>query len=365
MNNDINHEWQLEHLEHGTSRIAAIKMLIAQADGSRDHGKSMRLRDALIRESVFYSDSLDSVIVFPELLKLFDDHPDSGYDARSLMWCFKYIIENAPDFSQLSYSKCFEFFDLFKQRLEQYGYSLRTYYHKLTCLYLLLDPTKINDTYARYLQCRRDTISDCPACEKQFEVTYTLVSRGIEEALTVARPILANRMTCAEVPQITYVSFLCYYICVQDESNARVFFEKVYDLISGDIDFLRNIFELLLYCRYWDHDKGIECFCENAANEAASHNAFDCFHFSLGAYHFWNALAKERETVSLNLPIPLACPHDESVYRCSELAAYYYRRALTFADRLDARNRTNFCRMALEDPLSAPEGLYINPIYLF
>ena len=64
----------LASLPHGEERMKYLKKGIAEADNEKDLHQQMYRRYYYIRESTFYGDDLDSLIVFPELLKLYEDH---------------------------------------------------------------------------------------------------------------------------------------------------------------------------------------------------------------------------------------------------------------------------------------------------
>ncbi|MBQ9993893.1 MAG: hypothetical protein IJP17_04205, partial [Clostridia bacterium] len=145
MYNGENLRWQQTFLAHGEARIAGIKKAIVTADQQKDYETMMFLRNDLCKESVFHSDNLDCIVTFPELIKLYDEHPDTRFSSRDLMWTYKYIVEDMLDFHQVSLDKCFELIEHFKERSLQYGFSLRTYYIQLAKLYAHIDPDKTRE----------------------------------------------------------------------------------------------------------------------------------------------------------------------------------------------------------------------------
>ena len=187
---------------------------------------------------------------------------------------------------------------------------------------------------------------------------------GITNAINLAQPILTGKLTCAEIPQHTYAVFLYYFICSNQYDDAKIYYDKLYSMVDGDVNFIALISTLLKFGAKWDTESGLICFANNAQLEVGHRDSSDAFHFCNGAYQLWNALACKNETICVQLPQNLPYYSSENSYRCADIAEYYKQRALSFADLLDARNGNNYYRLSVEQPDTAPDGWKLNPAFL-
>src|SRR5262249_57206063 len=73
------------------------------------------------------------------------------------------------------------------------------------------DATAADEWYARWCAAPRDQNSDCEGCDPGARVTH-LVGRGRdEEAVALAEPVLAQRLTCAGQPHSILTDLLLPY----------------------------------------------------------------------------------------------------------------------------------------------------------
>ena len=128
-------------LEHGEERMSYLKKEIAEADAQKDLKSMIDLRYRYINESVFHGDSFKGLLMFPEYMKLVDDNPDDA-DIVDFMFAFKWIIENSREFYQIPMEQIEGYFDSYKEHLERYGYTPRTYNFKKAQFYRNIDPKK-------------------------------------------------------------------------------------------------------------------------------------------------------------------------------------------------------------------------------
>ena len=96
---------EFQAMEHGTPRLRAIKKAYTAADEAHNDEWSFQFRYRYLNESTFESDDVDAMIVFPEMVALYDGSEELQADDdcfHNLMWGFKLVIENATDFHHIS-----------------------------------------------------------------------------------------------------------------------------------------------------------------------------------------------------------------------------------------------------------------------
>jgi len=103
----------LETLSAGEERLRYLKQCISAADNRSNYEQSLELRYAYIKESVF-SDNFSAIIMFPQYMALFNEHPDI-HDRLHFMTAFKWMIEACVDYFQVSANDIENFFEKFKE----------------------------------------------------------------------------------------------------------------------------------------------------------------------------------------------------------------------------------------------------------
>ena len=107
---------EYDKLPHGKAKESAIKKAITIADDADDYVFSFIFREDLMKEDEFHGDSLQSLLIFPEMLKIFDEHESEMAEKQwELIWHFKWILNDASDFYQVSKEKAYELFDEFRR----------------------------------------------------------------------------------------------------------------------------------------------------------------------------------------------------------------------------------------------------------
>ena len=95
---------------HGRARMEAIRAAMEAADSHEDTPFRIYFRLELCRESCFYGDCMDMMVIFPQALSIADRYPDtpstcfdSGYlDAMDhILWVYKWVVEECRSFYQV------------------------------------------------------------------------------------------------------------------------------------------------------------------------------------------------------------------------------------------------------------------------
>lgn len=86
---------------HGEAKISAMKAAVRQADLEKDIRNQLQIRLDIVEESVFYGDTMDALVTFPQLLAMEEENSDF-VDTYDVLWAFKWILTGATDFPQIS-----------------------------------------------------------------------------------------------------------------------------------------------------------------------------------------------------------------------------------------------------------------------
>lgn len=330
-------------IAHGTARISAIKAAIQQADLEKDIGKQLQFRLDLIEESVFYGDSLDALVTFPQVLAMEEQNPGHA-NPHDLCWDFKWILTASPEFPQISLKEIDSYFEEYKKRCKKHGYSLRSYYHKTRSVYMYIDAEKAEEANRKMQLFPRDDMSDCLACELNAQVEYDIFTGQVDKAFKEVEPILNNELSCSEVPGMTYSVLMNYYCKKHDEEKAKEYFNLLYQLVFKKKAFGltgETVGNMLFYCGLYDKAQGVELFRKVIKEENENKNPYLAMEFARGAYFFFHALQEEREFLNITLPqMPIAKTKDG--YQVAELAKFYYDKYTDLAKRFDERNGNSY-----------------------
>ncbi|MDE5563734.1 MAG: hypothetical protein K2I93_01145, partial [Oscillospiraceae bacterium] len=223
-------ERDFQKLERGTPRLNAMRDAIHEADRQQDLKWRFWFRYDYIEESVFCGDRYHAVIMFPELLALYDDSPELQEKVRpSMMVTFRWIVEAVQEFPQISKTEIDSYFRAFKRRLIEYGYSLHIYYHKRSKFYMYIDKAIAAADFYRFLEAPIDEISDGKELAYSHQVHYYLSIGDEEAAEKAAAPLLNVRLTSGNLPATLYDHFTDYYVYTTQEFDKAEKFARLTD----------------------------------------------------------------------------------------------------------------------------------------
>ncbi len=344
---------EFQAMEHGTPRLRAIKKAYTAADEAHNDEWSFQFRYRYLNESTFESDDVDAMIVFPEMVALYDGSEELQADDdcfHNLMWGFKLVIENATDFHHISLEQIDGFMADFKRRLEENGKSLRTYYYlreKISEYFGNLLPA---EEYGKYRDIEPDDLRDCAACEVSHDVRMALLLGQPERAKELGKPIFSGELRCGNVPQNTYAAWIRYDIRHGDYGDARMLARRLWPMVRHEMDKLGEIGALLHYCSAANRSLGMTVFRHEVRNFANCRNHRMRLAFAEGAYRLFSKVKVE----SFQMLMPRECPfwNEDHSYETAKLRDYFFAEAKSLAEKFDARNGNTRCMDALlaEDP---------------
>jgi len=240
-------------MSYGAERTRVHSEAVRVADIHQDVEAGFRARQALILSATMGGDPNLALVAFAWCLGQHDANPDrftleSGGYFTNLLWMYKWIVERAAEHPAISRSKQAELLGDMARRYTQRGYSLRPV-RKLD-LWLsmeMLDHEQVPGAIAAWLRERRDSLSDCMACDVDCESTAHLAMRDLALARQAAEPLLKGRMTCAEVPTITYGKLLLPLSQAGENTEAKRLAHLLPHRIGTNRDFVMVAGALVIY----------------------------------------------------------------------------------------------------------------------
>ncbi len=361
--NDYEQEF-FSGLEKGAPRRNGIRRAIDAALEKQDAEGALMLYHEFIDEDTFNCDNLQATLIFPEYLAYFEAHEELQEKYKNdVMWCFKWVLANFYEFYQIPMEQIERIFVQYADFCKKYHYSLRTYYQFL-CLFLrdFIVPggsflgVTAREAFSRMLRAGRDDLSDCKACELNFEFKYyLLVEDNPEKALEIIKPVFSGQLHCSEVPDVTYSSLGRYYFEHGDLKNALKYATKSYRVFHGKNN--RHLGSLAApfsvnfrIISYHEPGKAVKMMKELLPLMASNQNAVDCFDFFLASYDTLMNLEKAGyQHIHLNLPFkdePIYS--SQGIYPIGVLKDFMYEKAKFYADKLDTRNGSRIFTDQLE-----------------
>lgn len=351
-----------DQLKHGEERYKYLKKLIAEEDAAHNYSEAFDLRYKYIGESVMHDDLFKGIIMFPEFMAYYDAHSDVC-EQHSLMWAFKWILEDVVDFYQVSCEKIEEYFEEFRRRCEEYGISLRTYYMKKMNFYAYMDIEKTRQCQKHFRRLERDRLSDCAACELNNDICMELRYGSEKRAMEMLADMLHRGVSCAEVPEVTFGECVKHFTQTGNIAEAEFYAEMMMPMIKGEEStFLKEISNVLLLKALTSPNEAYDIFKRSINVFLESKNPDMRFHFSHAAAVFFNAIINnEHKKIVMKLSPSFPLYNAENEYEPEKMRDYFANIAKDIADKFDERNGSDYYNNLLnyEYPTEPTGELYL------
>ena len=330
--------------DDAVSRIALLEEAIRVADAGGYSAQGYHLRLMLIDVATFSGHPDKSLVAFVWCLSEFDKDPDE-YDVWEIYWKYKWIIAAAVEFPSISREQIARMNDDLERRLRELGWSLHAV-HSLRCFgYMRMgDFERSLESHAAWKQSETDDFSDCDACEADSEVELMVRLKRGKEALKLAQPILSGRLSCEEVPQLTYGTLMRSLLREGKLDKCEQMLEKGYRQLVKNPDFLAELSEHQLYLiRQGRFVKAVNTFekCMPWASVSPNLDARYQFYWA-GALLIRSLAASGKSERKLRLPPKLPCYRQQSQYDLGELADWLEQEAGAIAEQFNRRNGNTY-----------------------
>lgn len=355
---------EFEMVEHGKSRISAIRSAIRMADENHDLMYQLGFRLDLCHESTFYEDSMDMMIVFPEALALVDKYPDipttpdkrrfkNGLDR--VLQVYKWVIVTCEDYYQISYEDYLRFLEDFKQRSIAFGYNLKPYYKCMRGFYKCIDGELAEQYFQEFRKLPADGNGDCKACDRNYEIEYYLSIDKKDIADDLAKDIENFKLSCGKNNNHAWLrlktQYLEYYMKRKDYENAMKYVRVLEQ--HGRKTKLTEFeeWDIFLQCyAHTDIGKALKIYKSNWRDWYEERCPYDKLYQDVRISIFFRELGKARKgnTVKLDLIPDFPLYSENGIYNIQELERFYYESAKDLAIKFDKRNGTDFYQRDLE-----------------
>lgn len=352
-------------MPHGPSQVSVAEDAVRLADLRRDDGLSFRARKELIESTIFSGFPEKTLVAFAWCLSLCDREPESFKEKEwlltgaDLLWCYKWVIENAPNFPQIGRQQLDETIEDMERRYTKYGLSRRPVLLQRTRLAMGVEHSRASAraAFEGFLDAPRDEYADCEACEVNFEVEYLLFTGENERAFERAAPLLEKGLACGEVPHVTFAQLLRPFVEAGRLDDAEHCRRVGYRMCAGQQNFLGEVGFHLDFESARGGRQVVTMIERHLPIALATLDGTRRFRFYWALRNTARRLAERgREVIALRLPKRVVLASDpEGRPRTDALLGWSQERVDELAAAFDARNGTDaYARLASDPGMSAP-----------
>ncbi|MFG2038779.1 hypothetical protein [Dactylosporangium sp. NPDC048998] len=330
------------HMPYGGAQIALVEQVMQHADaGGHDE---LRLASRLFATTAYVhgGEPAKSFVTFSWCRAEYDAHPErfDREDEHTLLWHFKYMVNGLLKFPAVPLARTYDVLDDMERRFRAGGHSLHAVYAYRYLVAAHLGDPAAEDWYAKWNAAPRDHNSDCAGCDPGEKVEHLVGLGRDEEAVEMARPVLAGRLTCIEQPQSILTSLMVPYVRTGRLSEAADAHRQAYRRMRGNLADMQSISEHIGFCaRTGNETRGLELVQRHLPWLERSPSPQAEMWFSASA-----ALLLGR----LDPGLPLG---DTTA---GELGARLAARARDWAAKFDERNGTSSISGRIEATIGAP-----------
>ncbi|MFG1880911.1 hypothetical protein [Micromonospora sp. NPDC049102] len=245
-------------MPYGAGQIAALEQLLRRVDAVDDRHLAFVTRMQATTGYVYGGEPAKSFVTFSWCLSEFDrdSQPYHQRHLHQLLWHFKYMVSGLLKFPEVPLDRTYAVLDDMERRYRAGGHSLQTVHkHRFRVADHVGDAEAAAHWYRLWQTTPRDDLSDCAGCDPTSQVGYLADTGRDAEAVALAEPVLAGRLTCTEQPQAILTALLLPYLRTGRSSSARDAHREAYRKLRGSLADL------------WDIGDHIE-FCTLTGNEA-------------------------------------------------------------------------------------------------
>lgn len=236
--------------EVGKATLEGVRLLeeaIKIADTANDVEAGYDARKLLMDATYAAGFPKKQLLAFAWMIKQYEAET-IHIDEYSLMWRYKWVINNAIDFPEISKQQIEHLFEDMKQKYLNLGYSLKPYF-KLRIMIAMRtgNAEEVSRSLIEWKAAKKDHMNDCPACETHNEVTLQFFHHEYQNAVDKAQALISGRQKCGEVPHLTNGMLSLAFWHLGDKEAAEERFKNGYKLSKGKADFLNANADFVLY----------------------------------------------------------------------------------------------------------------------
>ena len=353
-------------MKHGAAQVATVEEAVQLADMCGEEHLAFRARKRLIECTIFSGFPEKTLVAFAWCLGRCDEDPERFHEKEwllfgaDLLWSYKWVIENAPNFPQISRAQLDETAADMTRRYAKYGLSPRPVHLQRTRLAMTVDDSQRDAAreFEAFAAAPRDEYADCEACERNFEVEYLLHAGEHDQAFARAQPLIDKSLGCGEVPHITMAILLRPLVEAGELEQAAHCRRLGYRMCSGQQNFLREIALHMDYESAMGGRQALNMFERHLPLALEALDGSRRFWFFWAARNTLRRLAERgRQAVPVRLPSELAAEvgcDDGGKPHTSALQIWCEDRVRRLAAAFDERNGNGRYRALAADPGLSP-----------
>ncbi|MFN0195478.1 MAG: hypothetical protein ACKVT0_01930 [Planctomycetaceae bacterium] len=338
-------------LDYGPTRIALIEEAVRLADLSGDPEMSFGARTSLIDSCTMGGRPDLALVAFTWCLAEYDKQPEE-FDSHDMLWKYKWILASLSEFPQLTRPQIDAAAQDMEERCRREGYTMHAVESMRWKLALDMgEHAEMTEAYQRMRKTRRDLLSDCKACIQNCTVEYYILLGKHEMALQVADPILSGKLTCAEVPELTYGKMLIPLMQVGELDAAMALHLRGYKLVQKNPEFIHTVGEHLKFLGMTaNHTKALQLIARHLPVAMTTPSLLNRLNFLNSCAFIMTALeASGKASVKLRLPPNSPFARADGVYPVSELKLELEQAARELAEQFDRRNGNTYYQTRLKN----------------
>jgi len=344
---------QANSLPNGHTRIELIEQAIKLADSGKDLHGAYRARYQLFLSAREIGQGYKAIVAFGWCLAQCDAHPDR-FSESSILWQYKSVINHACTNPDITLSQLQGLLDDMAMRYQRNGaglfpvYDLRINYEIRMGFF-----EQARQSRWRRRQEVRKGMENCAACRCDDEVVEAIyLDQDDIKALKTAQPLLDGRLSCTEVPLVTYPRLLLPLLRLGRYDQALEYFHHAYPgilrLNSGMLFYVGMEFRFA--CIAGLHTKADRLFEKHFANAVTTYDYENKFQFYLPSITYLDIkLNAGRHFLALTLPKKLKSLQTSNGVESSALKSWLQEQLIPIAARFDERNGNNFFGSRLKE----------------
>jgi tetratricopeptide (TPR) repeat protein len=285
------------------------------------------------------------------------DRERSAYEpwvGHRLLWAFKHTVTAMLRYPEVPLDRVYAALDDMERRYRDGGHSMHAVHtHRHMVAMHVGDAAAADEWYEKWVASPRDQLSDCVGCEPTTKVHY-LSARGRDaEAVELAEPVLAGRMTCREQPHTILTELLLPYARTGRYDQARSAHLRAYRTLRGQPHELGTLADHLRFCACTGNEaRGMELLERHIGWLDLPRSPSSVLEFAAASALLLRRVA-ETGHQSLTVLRPAGGDRPAGRVPVSDLADELAGQALAVAARFDARNGTTARTEWVRDTLAA------------
>lgn len=273
---------------------------------------------------------------------------DIYYD---LMWNSKYItaLVTLLFYDKDAIKEIFEWIKgLYEANNEElkpiYGILIHYHYYGLDLGY------DMEDIFNKWKKEDNEFFDDCDACLKDSEINYYLKEKNYEKAFSLAEDFDKEKISCEEVPALTYSNLLYPLVKESKFAKADKYYKEAYKLCKNDLNLISGIIKIIEYLSIVDVEKAFEIYVENINLFDQIETEYGLLELCFADYILFTGLSKK----SAQVIIPFN--KKTEYYNTNELASNFRNKYQEIVEKFDERNDNNY----LSTYFKEKEDFYLN-----